>query len=112
MIENSSKSKYLPVITGRSTYSAEHQLIFQAIITLTNEVVSLKQIIEREMDRIRSAELPAAKAAFESVNVEDAERELVIQALDKAVGNRKKAAKLLGIGERTLYRKLDKYGLR
>jgi DNA-binding NtrC family response regulator len=112
MVENSAKSQYLPVITGRSTHSAEHQLIFQAIITLTNEVVSLKQMIEREMDRIRGVEVSSAKAAFNSVNVEDAERELVMQALDKSSGNRKKAAKLLGIGERTLYRKLDKYGLR
>jgi two-component system, NtrC family, response regulator HydG len=27
-------------------------------------------------------------------------------------GNREKAAKVLGIGERTLYRKLKEYGLR
>jgi two-component system response regulator HydG len=44
--------------------------------------------------------------------MEDAEKELMIRALDEANGVRKKAARILGIGERTLYRKLDKYGLR
>ncbi|MCX6825933.1 MAG: hypothetical protein NTV06_01500 [candidate division Zixibacteria bacterium] len=39
------------------------------------------------------------------------EKELIESALKDADGNRKLAARKLGIGERTLYRKLKKYNL-
>ncbi|MGM0577960.1 MAG: sigma-54-dependent transcriptional regulator [Myxococcota bacterium] len=41
----------------------------------------------------------------------DLEREAVREALDAVGGNRRKAAERLGIGERTLYDKLKRYGL-
>ena len=47
-----------------------------------------------------------------SMKIDDAEKELIMRALDESGGNRKRAAKVLGMGERTLYRKLDKYGLK
>lgn len=40
------------------------------------------------------------------------EKELIKVTLDSVKGNRGDAAKVLGIGERTLYRKLDAYGLK
>jgi transcriptional regulator of acetoin/glycerol metabolism len=43
--------------------------------------------------------------------MEDLEREAIIAALDDVGGNRRKAAERLGIGERTLYRKIRKFGL-
>ncbi|KPJ83309.1 MAG: hypothetical protein AMS19_04890, partial [Gemmatimonas sp. SG8_23] len=45
------------------------------------------------------------------MTMEDMEREAISVALDQVRGNRRKAAELLGIGERTLYRKISKYGL-
>jgi two-component system response regulator FlrC len=39
----------------------------------------------------------------------DLEREAILHALDVVGGNRKRAAELLGIGERTLYDRLKKY---
>jgi len=39
------------------------------------------------------------------------ERDAVLRALEQVGGNRRKAAELLGIGERTLYDKLKKYGV-
>jgi DNA-binding NtrC family response regulator len=39
------------------------------------------------------------------------EREGIIRALDATDGNRRKAAELLGIGERTLYDKLKRHEL-
>ena len=41
----------------------------------------------------------------------DVERAAIEAALDEARGNRRKAAQRLGIGERTLYRKIKQYGL-
>jgi len=43
------------------------------------------------------------------MTMEDLEREAIRAALDAVGGNRRKAAETLGIGERTLYRKLARY---
>ena len=42
----------------------------------------------------------------------EAERNLIKATLDAVDGNREEAAKRLGIGERTLYRKIDRYELK
>ena len=44
-------------------------------------------------------------------SIEKTEQFLIEQALHKFEGNRRKASEALGISERTLYRKLDQYGL-
>ncbi len=44
--------------------------------------------------------------------VREMERELIRATLEHTKGNRKEAANMLGIGERTLYRKITEYGLR
>ncbi|HKK46814.1 MAG TPA: sigma-54 dependent transcriptional regulator [Balneolaceae bacterium] len=44
-------------------------------------------------------------------SIEKTEQFLIEQALRKFDGNRRKASEALGISERTLYRKLDQYGL-
>jgi len=44
-------------------------------------------------------------------SLEEMERALIAENLKLMDGNRQKAAKVLGIGERTLYRKLKEYGL-
>ncbi|HUR28019.1 MAG TPA: sigma-54 dependent transcriptional regulator [Planctomycetota bacterium] len=44
-------------------------------------------------------------------SMEEVERALIQANLELAEGNREKAAKILGMGERTLYRKLKEYGL-
>lgn len=47
----------------------------------------------------------------ESLNLEDLGRQMVEKALERNGGNRKKAAKELGISDRTLYRRIKQYGL-
>ena len=44
-------------------------------------------------------------------SIENTEQFLIEQSLKKFDGNRRKASEALGISERTLYRKLDQYGL-
>lgn len=44
-------------------------------------------------------------------SIEETEQFLIKKALQKFDGNRRKASETLGISERTLYRKLDQYGL-
>jgi DNA-binding NtrC family response regulator len=45
------------------------------------------------------------------MTMEDLEREAITSVLRKMNGNRRKTAETLGIGERTLYRKLKEYGV-
>jgi transcriptional regulator of acetoin/glycerol metabolism len=54
--------------------------------------------------------IPAAPPAPD-LSLEAAERDQIRRALDAAGGRRIAAARLLGLSRRTLYRKLDKYGI-
>ncbi|HXE53863.1 MAG TPA: sigma-54 dependent transcriptional regulator [Tepidisphaeraceae bacterium] len=45
------------------------------------------------------------------ISIEQAEKELIRNTLQLVNGNREQAAKILGIGERTLYRKIKEYEL-
>jgi len=46
------------------------------------------------------------------ISIEEAEKELIRNTLVMVSGNREQAAKILGIGERTLYRKIKEYDLK
>lgn len=56
-------------------------------------------------------QLSGQVAPFGGVSLNDIERQAIIDTLIKVSNNREKAAKLLGIGERTLYRKLKEYNI-
>jgi len=45
------------------------------------------------------------------VSLEELEKQAILDTLARTRGNREKAAKILGIGERTLYRKIKEYNL-
>ncbi len=62
--------------------------------------------IEEEDDEIESF-----FADKEIPSIEEAEKILIELALKRFEGNRRKASEALGVSERTLYRKLDQYGL-
>lgn len=57
-------------------------------------------------------EKPAIVAMGEAPTMEEAEQTAIRRALAQSGGNRKKAAEHLGIGLRTLYEKLKKYGIK
>ncbi|MEA2031400.1 MAG: sigma-54 dependent transcriptional regulator [candidate division Zixibacteria bacterium] len=105
--------KNLPVSTGRTVEEAGQELIYRAILQLGNEIRLLRDLI--------TAHLPEDQEIQQSMNVtndivnggtmEQMEEVLIKQVLDKTNGNRKETAHRLGIGERTLYRKLKKYNL-
>ena len=61
---------------------------------------------------MRPATPPAPAIGLQpGMSLEDAERMLIEQTLAYTAGNRQQAAQTLGIGERTLYRKIKQYGL-
>jgi DNA-binding NtrC family response regulator len=48
---------------------------------------------------------------FAGINLTDLEKKAIAETLASVNGNREQAAHILGIGERTLYRKIQDYGL-
>lgn len=57
------------------------------------------------------AEIEEIKEVNENLNLSDLSKQMIEKALERNNGNRKKAAEELGISDRTLYRKINKYKL-
>ena len=72
-------------------------------VAKNNSNVDYSSIIEENSDTIEEIE--------PMLSLQEKEKEMIIQALDRNKGKRKKAAKDLGISERTLYRKIKQYDL-
>ena len=65
-----------------------------------------------ETPKTEEADAEEIRNDFEEIyNIEDAKKQMLINALSRNGGNREKAASELGISVRTLYRKLIQYGL-
>jgi DNA-binding NtrC family response regulator len=122
--ETGYQRRHLPVSTGVKTESAEHQLIIQALVALREEIIALKKLIRDNIPDVNKIDgklgevlaewrpdVQVADGEEKLQSVSDAEREAISAALKQFEGNRRKAAQALGIGERTLYRKIAKYGL-
>jgi two-component system response regulator HydG len=58
-----------------------------------------------------AADVQTGVATLVGRRLEDVERILITETLKLTGGNREQAAELLGIGERTLYRKIKEYQL-
>ena len=109
--EKSLHNSKLPVPTGLTPEAAEHKLILQAILSLKEEIGALSRLLIETMQPSlnNNNRLPEQE---QSQSIDDHEKNLIVKTLEEVKGNRKKAAALLDIGERTLYRKLTKYGLK
>jgi DNA-binding NtrC family response regulator len=68
------------------------------------------QDLPPEINRVRQLTAGDSKPSAE-LPLNEIEKQAIIDTLAKTGNNREKAAKLLGIGERTLYRKIKEYNL-
>lgn len=64
-----------------------------------------------ETEEIEAEEIKENDEENESLNLSELSRQMIERALERNNGNRKKAADELGISDRTLYRRIKKYGL-
>ncbi|HLG43024.1 MAG TPA: sigma-54 dependent transcriptional regulator, partial [Planctomycetota bacterium] len=81
------------------------------VVMSRGEALEVGDVPRTISGRVESSEGQPGLLPVEALNLEEAERELIQRALLLYQGNRKNAAKALGIGERTLYRKMNEYGL-
>jgi len=69
------------------------------------------QDIPPEIHRPRQLAAAGEKTDLAGVSLGELEKQAIIDTLAKTLNNREQAAKILGIGERTLYRKIKEYNL-
>lgn len=110
LAEGNRQARNLPVYTGKTSEEAGQELIYRAILSLGNEVRLLRDLITAHIPADAEA-AGTGPAAGSGGSMELMERELIERTLSSVRGNRKEAARRLGIGERTLYRKIKRYNL-
>jgi DNA-binding NtrC family response regulator len=107
----------LPVPAGRSVEQAERELILRALLDIKGNLMDLRSAL---LEHLRSADADAeshggvavpVQQDQSSLSLEDMERKMIAEALERFKGNRRVAARVLNISERTLYRKIKEYGL-
>ncbi len=81
-------------------------------IVVTNEGQTIDVRNVPEEIRANDQDEQISLGGLAGVGLDKLEKEAIRQTLAMTGGNRERAAKLLGIGERTLYRKLREYGLK
>jgi len=90
-------------------------VLASAILLCPGENLRLEEI--RHALANRSDELPlidqtkATESRYAAPNDPEEERRQLIAALQRAKGNKSKAARLLGMSRSTLYQKLDRHGI-
>jgi len=94
----------LPMLVQRPPETLEQELLLRTLLDLRREVGEVKHLLVAAISDTRSAQ-----HAPESVTLRDVERDQILRTLNENGGNRRKTARDLGIGERTLYRKLKEY---
>ena len=74
-------------------------------------IIRADRINRPETEEIEAEEIKENDEENESLNLNELSRQMIERALERNNGNRKKAADELGISDRTLYRRIKKYGL-
>jgi len=82
------------------------------IVVSTDDVLGEGDLPEHLSAGVQAEKPEAGPGSLVGQPLEDVEKYLIARTLEMVEGNREKAASVLGIGERTLYRKIQKYGLR
>ncbi|HXL35537.1 MAG TPA: sigma-54 dependent transcriptional regulator [Gemmatimonadales bacterium] len=114
---------------GVGVAAPELEFIFRSLVELKLQVEELRRRLEERPGRVEVIEVgpgsgvstvtsgevaptPEADVVYRpGMTMADVERAAIEAALRETQGNRRKAAEVLGIGERTLYRKLKAYAL-
>ncbi|MGA1400277.1 MAG: sigma-54-dependent transcriptional regulator [Phycisphaerales bacterium] len=85
-------------------------VVHRMVVSCEGESIDLRDV-PPEVRAEDSEEGPSVRG-LAGVGLDRIEKEAIRQTLALTGGNREQAAQMLGIGERTLYRKLKEYGLR
>jgi transcriptional regulator with PAS, ATPase and Fis domain len=110
----------LPMVLHRSAEEAERELIYRALLDIRVALEDLRRLIVHYHEQRFEGErvwTPTGQVVNEApkgealMTIQEIEKQQIEKALLLFGNNRRKAASALGIGERTLYRKLKEYEL-
>jgi DNA-binding NtrC family response regulator len=116
----------LPVPLTRDRESLEREILATTILELRTDIKQIKAFLLKRLGDRPGGAIPYSGDYVEAIpgeigyapisnpeggDLQSAERGLIEAALKSAGGRRRQAAERLGISERTLYRKIKKYGL-
>ncbi len=111
----SSGERNLPVHVNKSVEQAERELILRALLEIKGDLIELKNVVAAQLDNDDRAKTSRAQILHsddeDGLSLQEMERKMIIEALDRFKSNRRLAARALHISERTLYRKIKEYGL-
>ena len=137
-IANTSKNSALPVIVDKTTNKAEIDLILRQLFMLKQDTELIQNLIlkskvsnrspesikdigeivkgnisipEKSMEIIEENGYFINSSAIGDFSIKELEKEAIVRTLKFFNNNRRKTARSLGLSERTLYRKIDEYGL-
>ena len=126
-IRDRSRALPVPVLgPARDASGRELEFIFRTLVDLKLQVEDLRRRLDNPPQRVEMIEVghgspvipieaettPESEVLYHpGMTMADVERATIEAALRETKGNRRKAAEVLGIGERTLYRKLKEYAL-
>ncbi|KFO67373.1 transcriptional regulator [Smithella sp. SCADC] len=85
-------------------------IIERAVVIARNQYITTEDLPFKSILPVDDSEKKASGALRDSVD--DLEKKLIIEAMEKTQDNQTKAAEILGISERMLRYKLKKYGLK
>ena len=130
----------LPVFVDSDSDKVERELILKQLLFLRQDVNEIKQILlgghvssgdevkpsnpalflpphnsselDSQLTKVEDATLHAIQDdVLGEMSMQELEKEMIDRTLEKFNGNRRKTAQSLNISERTLYRKINEYGI-
>jgi len=114
-------SSNLPMPLNKTPEQAERELIYRMLVALKLDIDEMKNILTNAAQRNWQSddrnnfdsndEAVAYDGEVQTQTMEAMEKKLIKETLDRFAGSRRKTAKALQISERTLYRKINEYGL-
>ena len=102
-------------VNGLRRQIDEAKSLSSAAQSISSNLPATLDTIDENKDKSNNSIVEEAEAEeiseHESLNLNDIERQTLEKALERNGGNRRKAARELGISDRTLYRRLRQFGL-
>ncbi len=107
--EDVDNRRNLPVFLRKSPEEADREILYRALFEIKKDLVDIKDLMIHQRDEVFEWNKKEENKIILPLN--EMEKKAIINALDKTRGSKRKAAKMLNISERTLYRKIKEYNI-